>query len=57
MPHIPRQGFTPIDKRPSNSTWKQSILILCGIATSLLFHLDRERAFPVERGILEKLGF
>ena len=28
MPHIPLQGFTPINKRPSNSTWKQIILIL-----------------------------
>ena len=39
MSHIHRQSFTPIIKRPSNSTWKQSILILCGIAVSLLFHM------------------
>ena len=41
MPHIHQQGFTLINKRPSNSTWKQRILILCGNAMSLLFHLDR----------------
>ena len=57
MPHIHQQGFTLINKRPSNSTWKQRILILCGNAMSLLFHLDRERAFPVKRGILVKVDF
>ena len=39
MLHIHQQGFTPINKRPSNSTWKQSILIMCGNALSLLFHM------------------
>ena len=34
MSHIHQQGFTPIIKRPSYSTWKQSILILCGNAMS-----------------------
>ena len=57
MLHIHQQGFTPTIKRPSNSAWKQSILILCGKAMSLLFHVDGERAFLVKRGILEKLGF
>ena len=39
MSHIHQQGFTPINKRPSNSRWKKSILILCGNALSLLFHM------------------
>ena len=44
-------------KQTNYMTDKQSTLIQCENAMSLLVHLDRERAFPAKRGILEKLGF